>query len=1111
MLQTTTRKKMGQLLLGCYLAGFVISNEAVANSFESGRSVGSAGNNAALNAATGGVDLPTFGGSGDTGSLTTRYPGAGKDNPTAITNLMAAGMAEQNVRCNDGDNSCAGRSFVQQRYSAASGTNYRAAAEGMRTTAQNRNPEDVLGLDMPTEGATTVCTETTVNLPDGTMEKQCLDATLQQTTYFTKLPVTTEYDYTNPVCMDGYYLNGDKSVCLEDVYSCPLGTTLNGIECVEITDGDISYQGLIDCSALPSMSFARNSQDYIYISATCNADRTGLSVYSDAYGSRGGLYRGTRGEFSIAETYANEPVTILAPHWGGAYRQSGVFVSGGCDSGACNYTFKFGWASNPWAYLTLGDSRPGHDSTSGYYRNPNLSDGGTVYGGCKSYTGSWYSDDGGNMNYQYTCTVPNSYTFGRMNLTGTVFSRSIEFADPREKVVICPDGFTANSQDKCERKFPATHTVNEAQPGCMGGQVTSAGQIIVSAPEHKEDDRTPEAGDYMCVSEQYSCPAGMAMNGNKCEDSNRMQYENNPDCINLGYVPETETEGYLCTTQELTECAEMPSDCTEISSECVYTDTMSGSATEGQCIATERTFSCPVPGESIVSETCGYQPMCIDGNCFEQEEKCPTVPGVNPIQHYDETCQNLTREDIETCPITYIYGEPDEDGDRPIIGGEVDTNTCTWATQDNCTMAPVKQITDDDGNSSWPANANFSCLGDTLELCAKLDADSECTLTRTQNEQYSIDGGTPIVQSKHFNCARTITVPTDTCTEDFAKMAVSVEASRQAGEYFDPDSVKIFSGEFHRCDRRAVGLFGANLGSKSCCNISAPDPQSNNDVLADMKQQIYTQGAMGLIDYSIDSGSSYVYDFMMDSEFYQSISTKLFSTAVEASTVASQADMLAEQTADFANASYGISYAGFGIAHTGTQAVAGQTLSSGGWTGTSSWSLGGGFEMQFSPVGLYVYAAMTLYQMYQAALACDEADYKTATLSKGKLCYSHGSWCQNEDCGLFGCVCTKYRTGKCCFNSKLARIINQQGRAQLGLSMRDCNGFTVEQIEQLDWSQIDLSEFIADMLNQAQANLPKAADLQRLNDKIIDNIDNSSSGGVQPVDLGVNGQKRIHN
>ncbi|WP_172959771.1 conjugal transfer protein TraN [Thiomicrorhabdus aquaedulcis] len=674
----------------------------------------------------------------------------------------------------------------------------------------------------------------------------------------------------------------------------------------------------------------------------------------------------------------------------------------------------------------------------------------------------------------------------------------------------CQSGYSMSSdQTSCSMNYPATQSYQEAQPGCMGGAVYSAGQEIKSSEELVSG--TQSGGTMTCESENYSCPAGMAMNGSLCEDLSRMQYATNPKCVNLGYIAASQTEGFLCITQELTECAAMPNDCTEKSSVCVYKDEIPNSPTYNQCLATERTMVCPVPGETVISENCSYKPMCMDGNCFEQEQKCPIIPGVSPVQHYDETCQNITREDIQSCPVTYTYSAPDENGERVITGANVNTSTCTWSKDAKCKMAVVRPKTDEEGKSYWPTVANFSCLGDTMNLCASLDADKECTLTNTENEQFSIDGSTPIVISKHFDCARAITTASDTCTDDFAKMAVAMEASRQGGNYFDPNDIKIFGGEFHRCDRREAAFGGVSFGSKSCCNISAPDPQNNRDVLAEAKMSIGMQAGMGLIDYSIDSGTSYVYDFMMNNSMFQSVSTKLMGMAGMASSAASQSDMLADQVAGFDQAQFGVSYAGIGISYVGGAEAAGQVLTTGGWTGSSSMSLGGGFQLQFSPVGFYIFAAMQLYQMYQAALACDEDDYKTATLTKGKLCYSHGSWCEKKDCGLFGCTCVKYRTGKCCFNSKLARIINEQGRKQLGLTMKDCNGFTIDQLQKLDWGKIDLSEFISDMLNKAQQNLPTADDLKRLNDKVIDTINTSSPNGVQPIDLGKDGKSKVHN
>lgn len=263
---------------------------------------------------------------------------------------------------------------------------------------------------------------------------------------------------------------------------------------------------------------------------------------------------------------------------------------------------------------------------------------------------------------------------------------------------------------------------------------------------------------------------------------------------------------------------------------------------------------------------------------------------------------------------------------------------------------------------------------------------------------------------------------------------------------------------------------GAGLGSKSCCNISAPDAKSNADVLN-------SPSSLGLIVGGATKASSYMYDYMMSSSAFTDAALSAWSNGVLTDGLASAginaSSASAQSLANFnvaSLASYspiaGVSV-GLGPALGGAAAGTSTTL---GMTTTTSSFAGGSINLTFTPAVFYVAVAMKLWEMYNAALACDEHDFNTATKTNGKLCYSTGTWCESKDCGLFGCTCTKYRTGKCCFNSKLSRIINQQGRAQLGLDMRDCGGFTVDQIKLIDWSKIDLSEFIADMLAQAQAS-----------------------------------------
>ena len=68
------------------------------------------------------------------------------------------------------------------------------------------------------------------------------------------------------------------------------------------------------------------------------------------------------------------------------------------------------------------------------------------------------------------------------------------------------------------------------------------------------------------------------------------------------------------------------------------------------------------------------------------------------------------------------------------------------------------------------------------------------------------------------------------------------------------------------------------------------------------------------------------------------------------------------------------------------------------------------------------------------------------------------------------------RAGSCCFASKLARIINEQGRPQLGIGWGspeapDCRGLSPEEFQSIDFSQIDLSEYIDDMEVKSQSQI----------------------------------------
>ena len=87
-----------------------------------------------------------------------------------------------------------------------------------------------------------------------------------------------------------------------------------------------------------------------------------------------------------------------------------------------------------------------------------------------------------------------------------------------------------------------------------------------------------------------------------------------------------------------------------------------------------------------------------------------------------------------------------------------------------------------------------------------------------------------------------------------------------------------------------------------------------------------------------------------------------------------------------------------------------------------------------------------------------------------------GRYCSKRT--FFG-VCIRHSRAWCVFGSRLGRILQQQGRAQLGIGWGSCRGLTVAEIEGIDFASLDLSEFTEDLMDASKApsvSLPDAGD-----------------------------------
>ena len=101
---------------------------------------------------------------------------------------------------------------------------------------------------------------------------------------------------------------------------------------------------------------------------------------------------------------------------------------------------------------------------------------------------------------------------------------------------------------------------------------------------------------------------------------------------------------------------------------------------------------------------------------------------------------------------------------------------------------------------------------------------------------------------------------------------------------------------------------------------------------------------------------------------------------------------------------------------------------------------------------------------------CDQGDIQTGMQAASKDCHYIGDYCEKK-WPMVGCV--QKAKSYCCFNTKMARIIHEQGRPQLmsfgadggwGVpSAPNCRGFTPDEFQYLDFSRIDLSEYFEDI------------------------------------------------
>lgn len=518
-----------------------------------------------------------------------------------------------------------------------------------------------------------------------------------------------------------------------------------------------------------------------------------------------------------------------------------------------------------------------------------------------------------------------------------------------------------------------------------------------------------------------------------------------PQVTNLG-TSYTIRDDFL----DLTACADPASNpaCTVAAETCVEpgeTRMINGLPVYRPCWRYERSYTCTVAGGANYCGPIAAEPGCtqaiatcvdygVNGDCIATQAtyRCDNQLG-NPLPPnvtYLETAYTIVSESInnqctepETNPACSILTERcAEPGGTRIINGLPIYRPC------------------------WRWERTYICQdpGAAFSDCAEIQADPSCSLARTQ---CSIDRYTGVpdcgLTTRIFSCRvqEEVSNEVQTCYEqscvgpmcgrepdapdtDFAQVIANLEMQRQAGGYLDEQG-RIFSGFPERCERRLFGL-------SNCCRERVQATQSNN-------ASVFATAGMQFVGETIrNMGSAYVWDGLFGSavNLYPEISG--FAGGAISRGYAVQAAQPAQLSV------YGITASVQTFANAGTF-----------WESFSvNWS--------FDPTSFAIAVAI---QVLTNMAACNQAEQSLALKKGQRLCTFVGSYRQ-------GRIFRRSYEGYCCYNSRLARIVQEQGRQQLGRGYGspqnpDCTGLTPEELEQIDFAQIDLSEFIAEVQSRA--------------------------------------------
>lgn len=484
---------------------------------------------------------------------------------------------------------------------------------------------------------------------------------------------------------------------------------------------------------------------------------------------------------------------------------------------------------------------------------------------------------------------------------------------------------------------------------------------------------------------------------------------------------------YVCLKPNAVDyCAPLiAAGCWQTSARCTQTDTLFGTG----CMTQINTYRCADPSMPTPPNTIRLAETYTLVSSDYDRAPCSSITA-NPMCYLAESrCVQTTPDSPLPPGISPTEVAPDGCYRREDIytcmTGRNDMGCAEYAANPDCTLLESK--CDDE------ERANGQCLSTTKMYRCIEKRGATKTITDCGTQQFCFNGA----------CFDTGFTP----DSDFAQVVTYMEAMREAGTYIDEGGLRLFKGIDSRCTRKAL---------VNCCKAKsggAPNNMTYAKVLLDAAGAAY--------DYL---RSPYMYDALFMSSAPDWMLRSLYGASSPMnSTIPS------------------ISYYGFTAQFGSTTPVTSWFGEKLGVDAITIWSNSTNtFALTFDPVSFAIQLAVSY--VLEDLMSCDQSDILTGMRKGNNLCHYIGDYCSSRFLGK----CIERKETYCCYNSRLAKIINVEGRKQIAkgwgtASSPDCTGFTPAELQSIDFSRMDLSQFAAEIV-------PKDIDIEKVRASIQNRI-----------------------